>query len=103
MVSVRFRGVELEESAKSEEARRRINTTAEAEGELLHAVAEAYSSNHPDGPSIGRFSLSLHFAGLLCPLRLSWTPWFEDKALNMLNCLMFLQKIGNVLQVLVLV
>ena len=56
MVNVRFRGVEPEESAKSEEARRRVNTTAEAEGELLHALAEAYN---PDGPTIGRFTTLL--------------------------------------------
>ncbi|XP_028399053.1 solute carrier family 25 member 46-like [Dendronephthya gigantea] len=41
MVNVRFRGVELEESAKSEEARRR-NPTAEAEREFLNSVGEAY-------------------------------------------------------------
>ena len=64
MVSVRFRGVELEESAKSEEARRRINTTAEAERELLHAVGEAYSSNHPDGPSI--VGLACHYILQAC-------------------------------------
>ena len=49
MVNVRFRGVELEESAKSEEARRR-NPTAEAEEELLDSVGEAYS---PHAANIG--------------------------------------------------
>ena len=44
MVNIRFRGVELEESAKSEEARRR-NPTADAERELLDSVGEAYLSD----------------------------------------------------------
>jgi hypothetical protein len=50
MVNVRFRGVELEESAKSEEARRR-NPTAEAERELLDSLAESYL---PDAANIGQ-------------------------------------------------
>lgn len=49
MVNVRFRGVELEESAKSEEARRR-NPAVEAERELLDTVGEAYI---PDVANIG--------------------------------------------------
>ena len=44
MVNIRFRGIELEESAKSEEARRR-NPTADAERELLDSVGEAHLSD----------------------------------------------------------
>ena len=55
MVNIRFRGVELEESAKSEEARRR-NPTAEAEREFLDSVGEAYV---PEAAGIGSSSFPL--------------------------------------------
>ena len=59
MVNIRFRGVELEESAKSEEARRR-NPTADAERELLDSVGEAYLSENANIGQCG--SRDLHLA-----------------------------------------
>ena len=62
MVNVRFRGVELEESAKSEEARRR-NPSAEAERELFNSVGEAYLS---EAANIGQSRVSTTCTLLQC-------------------------------------
>lgn len=61
MVNARFRGVELEESEKSDEAKRQ-NPTSEAEQELLHSMREAYLA---ENVNIGEREPKQIF----CPLR----------------------------------